>query len=537
MIEVFGYVTNSFLLQGAWIAIKITAMAMVCGLILGLMLALMRLSRFKLISGTAWFYIWLIRGTPLLLQLVFVFDALPRIGIKFDPLTSAVIGFALNEAAFAAEFIRGGILAVNRNQSIAAASLGMGPFLTLRRIILPQAMRAILPQMSNATISMLKGTSLASVIFVNELTFRAQQIIATNFDFFTVFIAAALLYLFMTTAIALVQLYFERRIDPELRRVSGGSTVLVRMFGNWLPASAVPEAAVAMDAAKPATAPVATQPPVPKPFDPPPKKSPVAEATPFVVCKDVCKSYAQRGGPKREILRGVDFHVNRGEVVTLMGASGSGKSTLLRLINHLEVLDRGEVTVDGQLVGYERKNGVLRPVNNLAAARADARIGMVFQNFNLFDHMTAQENVMEAPIKVYGVDPAEAREQAIALLASVGLSNHTDHLPYRLSGGQQQRVAIARALAIKPKLMLFDEPTSALDPELVGEVLSVIRKLAEGGMTMIVVTHEVRFARDVADRVVFMDQGVIVEQGTPEEVLERPRERRTQQFLRMVESH
>jgi polar amino acid transport system permease protein len=220
-----------------------------------------------------------------------------------------------------------------------------------------------------------------------------------------------------------------------------------------------------------------------------------------------------------------------------MGASGSGKSTLLRLINHLEAVDRGEVTVDGQLVGYERKNGVIRPVKDLAAARADARIGMVFQHFNLFDHMSALQNVMEAPIKVYGVDPATARAQAMELLTSVGLASHADHLPHRLSGGQQQRVAIARALAIKPKLMLFDEPTSALDPELVGEVLSVIRKLAEGGMTMIVVTHEVRFARDVADRVVFMDAGVIVEEGSAEEVLERPRERRTQQFLRMVENH
>src|SRR6185437_11474391 len=167
MTQIFGYAFSSFLLQGAWIAVKITFFAMVLGLFLGLVLALMRLSKFKVISGIAWFYIWLIRGTPVLLQLVFVFDALPRMGIKFDPFTTAVIGFTLNEAAFAAEYMRGGIMAVNRNQSVAAASLGMGSFLTLRRIILPQAMRAILPQMSNATIAMLKGTSLASVIFVN----------------------------------------------------------------------------------------------------------------------------------------------------------------------------------------------------------------------------------------------------------------------------------------------------------------------------------------------------------------------------------
>ena len=247
------------------------------------------------------------------------------------------------------------------------------------------------------------------------------------------------------------------------------------------------------------------------------------------------KSYGQAGGQKREILRGVDFDVKRGEVVTIMGPSGSGKSTLLRLVNHLEAVDGGEITVGGNLVGYKRENGVLKPVRDLAGARAKAQIGMVFQHFNLFDHFTALENVMEAPIRVYGVSQAEARERALALLGGVGLAKHTEHLPQRLSGGQQQRVAIARALAINPKLMLFDEPTSALDPELVGEVLTVIRKLAEGGMTMIVVTHEVRFAREVADRVVFMDEGVIVEQGPPSEVLERPRERRTQQFLRLVQ--
>jgi polar amino acid transport system permease protein len=543
MTGIFGYAFSSFLLEGAWIAVKITALAMICGLALGLVLALMRLSRVKLISGAAWFYIWLIRGTPLLLQLVFVFDALPRLGIKFDPFATAVIGFALNEAAFAAEYMRGGIRAVNRNQSIAAASLGMGPFLTLRRIILPQAMRAILPQMSNATIAMLKGTSLASVIFVNELTFRAQQIIATNFDFFTVFTAAAVLYLVMTTVIALVQLVLERRLDLDLRKMGGGGSGFARMFGNWKSFSSVPETEMEAKTKTPsaveATLQVAAAPiPLTKALKPlePRRNAGSSDGKPFVVCKGVCKSYVQRGAAKREVLRGVDFNVNRGEVVTLMGASGSGKSTLLRLINHLEVLDGGEVTVDGKFVGYERKNGVLRPVNNLAAARANARIGMVFQHFNLFDHMTALQNVMEAPIKVYGMAPDVARKQAMDLLSSVGLEGHAEHFPHRLSGGQQQRVAIARALAINPNLMLFDEPTSALDPELVGEVLSVIRKLAEGGMTMIVVTHEVRFAREVADRIVFMDQGVIVEEGTPAEVLERPRERRTQQFLRMVEN-
>jgi polar amino acid transport system permease protein len=235
------------------------------------------------------------------------------------------------------------------------------------------------------------------------------------------------------------------------------------------------------------------------------------------------------------VLRGIDLDVRRGEVVVIMGPSGSGKSTLLRLVNHLEALDWGEITVDGKYVGYEKRDGALRPTRHLAKARADARIGMVFQHSNLFAHLTVIENVIEAPIHVYGEPADKIRELGLNLLASVGLSQHAERMPHRLSGGQQQRVAIVRALAASPRLMLFDEPTSALDPELVGEVLGVMRRLADAGMTMIVVTHEVAFARDVADRVIFMDEGRIIEQGHPAAVLGAPREERTRRFLRTVE--
>ena len=205
------------------------------------------------------------------------------------------------------------------------------------------------------------------------------------------------------------------------------------------------------------------------------------------------------------------------------------------MINHLEVMDAGEITVEGRPVGYlPAGGGPPKPVRDLARARADARIGMVFQHFNLFAHLTALENITEAPVRVHGIPRAEAEATALRLLAAVGLSRHAQHLPHRLSGGQQQRVAIIRALAIQPKLMLFDEPTSALDPELVGEVLAVMRRLAEAGMTMIVVTHEIRFARDVADQVIFMDEGRVVEHGPPEAVIDNPRHERTRRFLRMV---
>jgi polar amino acid transport system ATP-binding protein/polar amino acid transport system permease protein len=252
-------------------------------------------------------------------------------------------------------------------------------------------------------------------------------------------------------------------------------------------------------------------------------------AEPFVVCRDVWEAYCHR-----EVLRGVDLTVPRGAVVTIMGPSGSGKSTLLRVIAHLETLDRGEITIAGRHVGYERIDGRLRPTRHVARERARARIGMVFQQFNLFEHLTALENICEAPVRVHREPLDAVRRRGLELLGGIGLAYHADHLPSRLSGGQQQRVAIARALAIAPRVMLFDEPTSALDPELVAEVLTVIRELAEAGMTMIVVTHEVRFAREVADHIVFMADGRIVEEGPPREVLERPREPRTRQFLNLV---
>jgi polar amino acid transport system permease protein len=513
------YMASPFLLRGALLALKIAALAMVLGLLLGLGLALARLSRHSAIRGAAWFYIWFVRGTPLLLQLVFIFDVLPSIGLTLDTFSTAVLGFSLNEAAFSAEIIRGGILSVNRNQGVAAAALGMPPLLTLRRIILPQAMRSILPGIANQSISMIKGTSIASVIFVNELTFSAEQIVGQNFQFFQVFAAAGLIYLIMTSAIALAQIALERHFD--FLREEGDGLVERTLSLLGLRREAVPENMLAHSGRER----------LPDLIGELCRDIASAEG-PSVICHNVQKAYGAR-----EILKGIDLTVSAGEVVVIMGPSGSGKSTLLRMINHLEPLDWGEITVNGQLVGYEMlPGGGVRPVRKrLAQARAAARIGMVFQHFNLFEHLTALENVIEAPLTVYRQKPEEARAAALRLLSAVGLGRHAGHLPHRLSGGQQQRVAIARALAVAPRVMLFDEPTSALDPELVGEVLTVIRGLAEAGMTMIIVTHEVRFAREVADRILFMDDGVIVEQGPPAAVLDNPVQDRTRRFLRMVE--
>ena len=235
-----------------------------------------------------------------------------------------------------------------------------------------------------------------------------------------------------------------------------------------------------------------------------------------------------------EVLRGISIDVARGEVVVLIGASGSGKTTFLRCINHLERLDGGRIYVDGELVGYTEKNGRLVEDSERAVARKRSAIGMVFQRFNLFPHLSALGNVIEAPIRVRKVPRKAADESGRELLAKVGMADKVSAYPSQLSGGQQQRVAIARALAMEPKLMLFDEPTSALDPELVGEVLDVMKSLAREGMTMIVVSHEMGFAREVADRIVFMDEGVVVEEGPPEEVFLRPLHSRTQAFLSKI---
>ncbi|TFW00352.1 amino acid ABC transporter ATP-binding protein [Leifsonia flava] len=249
----------------------------------------------------------------------------------------------------------------------------------------------------------------------------------------------------------------------------------------------------------------------------------------MVLADGVSKSFGSN-----EVLKSISLEVKRGEVMCLVGPSGSGKSTFLRLINHLEILSAGRLSVDGDLVGYREHGGKLYELKPKEAAMQRRDIGMVFQRFNLFPHMTALENVMEAPIRVKGQSKAEVRKRALDLLARVGLAERADYYPAHLSGGQQQRVAIARALAMDPKLMLFDEPTSALDPELVGEVLDVMKELATSGMTMIVVTHEMGFAREVADSLVFMDGGVVVESGDPRDVLSNPQHERTKAFLSKV---
>ena len=249
-------------------------------------------------------------------------------------------------------------------------------------------------------------------------------------------------------------------------------------------------------------------------------------ATPMISAQNVHKSFGQL-----EVLKGIDLEVQPGEVACLLGPSGSGKSTFLRCVNHLDKATAGRLYVGGELIGYREKNGTLYEISEKEAAEQRSDIGMVFQSFNLFPHRTVIENIIEAPVQVKKIPEETARARAMELLEDVGLASKANNYPVQLSGGQQQRVAIARAVAMDPKLMLFDEPTSALDPELVGEVLRVMKDLAAEGMTMLVVTHEMGFAREVADKVFFMDGGVVIESGSPAEVLDNPQQARTKDFL------
>jgi polar amino acid transport system ATP-binding protein len=252
-------------------------------------------------------------------------------------------------------------------------------------------------------------------------------------------------------------------------------------------------------------------------------------STPMVLAENVWKSFGSN-----TVLRGVDMRVEKGQVVVLLGPSGGGKSTILRCINHLEKIQGGRLSVDGTLVGYHERNGKLYEMKTREVAKQRSDIGMVFQAFNLFPHMTTFQNVTVAPMHVQKKSQQEARELGLKMLNRVGLADRADYYPSQLSGGQQQRVAIARALCMQPKLMLFDEPTSALDPELVGEVLDVMKELAESGMTMVVVTHEIGFAREVADLVAVLDGGVVIEFGPPSQVFDNPRDPRTAEFLSAV---
>ena len=528
------YLSLPYLLQGIWFTVVVTALGLAGGLILGLVLAAMQLSRFGIMAAFARGYTVIFRGTPLILQMVFAYDALPQIGLKLSAVGAAGLALAANEAPFIAEMLRAGVLGVDRGQVLAGQSLGMTPALLMRRIIAPQAFRTMIPALGNETVSALKNSSLASVISVQELTLRSTQLASSTFDLFSIFFASGLIYLALTSAVSVIQLLVERALDLDRTTRQGRLAV-------FLPWRRV-DLSTNLNLAEPASAAadLAHSPPLDVPARLPRAASRSDRAAhPAMVRRnnvavevtDLRKNYGAQ-----TVLDGLNLSVRVGEVVALLGPSGSGKSTLLRCINQLENWDSGMVRVGGRRLGHCDDGKPLSP-RAIANERASVGVGMVFQQFNLFGHLTARENVAGPLRWVHGMTRIDADRRARELLERVGLSHRADALPRHLSGGQQQRVAVARALAPNPSVLLLDEPTSALDPELVNEVLEVIRRLAiDDGLTMIISTHQIRFADEVADRVAFLSGGSILEQGPAHEILTNQRNPVTARFLSLMEA-
>ncbi|MGJ5049515.1 amino acid ABC transporter permease/ATP-binding protein [Bradyrhizobium oligotrophicum] len=532
------YLSMPYLLQGIELTLQVTALGLVGGLILGLVLAAMQLSRFWLLAAIARGYTVIFRGTPLILQMVFAYDALPHIGIKLPAVLAAGLALACNEAPFIAEMLRSGVLGVDRGQLLAGQALGMTPGVLMRRIIAPQAIRTMIPAFGNEAVSALKNSSLASVIAVQELTLRSTQLASSTFDFFSIFFASGLIYLVLTGAISVIQLALEWLLDldrtAKQRKLADYLALLLPRrradFATKLELAEKTSPTIEAAPAEPAE--LKETPPLALSIEDRARRAAtIARNNVAVEVTELRKTY-----DGNTVLDGLDLTVRIGEVIALLGPSGSGKSTLLRCINHLENWDAGEIRVGGRKLGFDDKGHKLTP-RAVANERANVGVGMVFQQFNLFAHLTAKENIAGPLRWVHGLGRFEAERRALELLDRVGLSHRADALPRHLSGGQQQRVAIARALAPNPSVLLLDEPTSALDPELVNEVLEVIRRLAiDDGLTMIISTHQIRFADEVADRVAFLNGGVILEEGPAHEVLTNPRHPLTARFLSVMEA-
>ncbi|SEF28043.1 amino acid ABC transporter permease/ATP-binding protein [Variovorax sp. NFACC27] len=522
-------------LQGLGRTLLLTALGALLGFFFGTALALARVSRSPLLARLAWVFTWLFRSVPVIVLLLIINNlgylyetvtlGIPGTDVTFfsypttqliSPFVAALLGLTLNQAAFASEIVRGGILSVEQGQLEAAAALGLSRGRQSFRIVLPQAMRTILPTAFNDIIGLAKGTSNLYILALPELFYTIQIIYRRNLEVIPLLMVATVWYLIILTVLSVVQHYVERHFSRgALRNHPPGSRLAGLLRGlRRAKAPAVPAAVEAPVADAPAQVPRWTE-----------KLAQGGEVT----IHGVSKSFGAL-----KVLDDVTLGVPRGSVTVILGQSGSGKSTLLRAINHLERVDDGFIAIDGELIGYRRDADTLYELHEKEILKRRVDVGMVFQNFNLFPHLTVLENIVEAPISVRGLPRAEAEALASELLVRVGLGDKTHAYPRQLSGGQQQRVAIARALALKPKVLLFDEPTSALDPELVGEVLAVIKELARSGTTLVIVTHEIGFAREVADTIVFMERGRILETGSPDKVFNAPEHPRTAEFLAKV---
>ncbi|WJR65084.1 amino acid ABC transporter permease/ATP-binding protein [Neorhizobium sp. CSC1952] len=491
--------------KAAWTTLWVATLAQLCGTLIGIATAPAMMAKARLPRFIAFLYLWVFRGTPLLAQILFFYAALPQMGIRLNVLTTGLLALSLNEGARMAEIVRSGLLSVPQEQREAAAALGFRKVPTFFLVVMPQAMRAIVPPLCNNYSYMIKATSLLAAISFAELLRTSQQLAQSTARPLEIYTVAAIWYMAIICLVTLGQYLLERRMERTNRQ---------RTMRNVDP-SPVPAASAR------------TAPPVAR------EPEDVPDTPPLIAASGLVKRLGATLA-----LDHVDFSVHSGQVVAVLGPSGSGKSTLLRCLNHIEVPDEGVVMVEGQPMGFTTDAaGRRRPVAEAELDRQRRRMGMVFQRFHLFEHLTARRNITIGLERVLKIPRREACERADALLARFGLGQLADRYPGQLSGGQKQRVAIARAISMAPSAILFDEPTSALDPESVKDVLDAMRDLARQGMTMVVVTHEIGFARAVADRVVIMAEGRIIEQGSAARVFEDPRDPRTKSFLALLSSN
>ncbi|MDI6028904.1 amino acid ABC transporter permease/ATP-binding protein [Corticibacterium sp. UT-5YL-CI-8] len=457
---------SPLLLKAAWVTIWVAVVAQTIGTILGFVLAGM-LAAPKVMRWPALGFIWLFKGTPLLAQILFFYSALPQMGVPLGLIATGLLSLGLNEGARMADIVRGGLMSVSRDQREAGLALGLHPWQIFLKVVFPQAIRTIVPPLGNNFSYMIKATSLLAAISFAELLRVSQQLAQSTTRSLEVYLAVALWYLAILTIWTLIQHRIEKAV--ALKSSSHVTTLPPILEREIVRAEPGPDAASRLH--------------------------PVLEA------RNLTRSFGQVKG-----LDDVSLSVGKGEVVVILGPSGSGKSTLLRALNWIEPADSGDVRLNGESLPWaDATRRIPRPERLLNKRRR--RLGMVFQSFALFPTMTARQNVALGPRRLLGIAKAEALRAADVLLDKVGLGDKVQSYPVELSGGQRQRVAIARALSMKPDALLFDEPTSALDPESIGGVLGVMADLTGQGLTMVIVTHEIGFARRIADRIIYMERG------------------------------
>ena len=490
------------MVRAAWTTIWVAVVAQVMGTLIGILVAPTMLSSNVLIRTPAWGYRWLFQGTPLLVQILAFFAVLPQLGVPLGIVASGLLALGINEGARMAEIVRAGLISVDAGQRDASRSLGLSRVQIFFLVVLPQAVKVIVPPLGNNFNYMLKATSLLAAISFTELLRVSQQMAQFTTRPLEVYCAATIYYLMMTSAWDTIQHRLEAWCAPTRKRPGQ------ELWPRRAPQTRLDPAAQGL-------------------------VSRIMELPDDAVPANLVETSGLRKRfGSHTALDQVDFRVRHGEVVAIVGPSGCGKTTLLRCLNALEVPDEGVVAIGGELLGArpEGRDGLVPiPTRDMNLQRQE--IGFVFQRFHLFRHLTALQNVALAPRLVLGMTRQQANTLALELLSKMGLADKADSHPHHLSGGQQQRVAIARALAMKPRLMLFDEPTSALDPETVIEVLDAIRILVEDGMTIVLVTHEIGFAREIADRFLFMAEGKIIQQAATNAFFGETQDARTRAFL------